>query len=40
MMPIQGICSKCPGFVKPRLHHPEVLCPYRTGGPLNRAGRF
>jgi hypothetical protein len=36
MHPIHGICTKCPSFVKPRLHHPEVVCPYRVGGPLNK----
>ena len=34
-----AICSKCPNFIKPRLNHPEHLCPYRMGGPLNRRTR-
>jgi hypothetical protein len=37
MHPTHGVCSKCPSFVRPRLHHPEVACPYRVGGPLNRS---
>jgi hypothetical protein len=36
MHPTYGVCSKCPNFVRPRLHHPEVVCPYRVGGPLNK----
>jgi len=36
MLPTYGICDKCPNFVQPRLHHPEAVCPYRRGGPLNR----
>jgi hypothetical protein len=32
-------CSKCPNFIKPRLNHPEALCPFRNGGPLNRKNR-
>ena len=35
MHPTYGVCNKCPSFVKPRLHHPEFVCPYRPGGPLN-----
>jgi hypothetical protein len=35
MLPTQGVCSRCPRKISPRLHHPEALCPYRTGGPLN-----
>jgi hypothetical protein len=35
-----NICSKCPNFIKPRLHHPDHLCPYRDGGPLNRQNRM
>ena len=34
MHPTHGVCSKCPLYVKPRLHHPEVVCPFRVGGPL------
>jgi hypothetical protein len=29
-----GTCSKCPSYIRPRLHHQEQLCPYRPGGPL------
>lgn len=36
ILPTYGVCEKCPNFVKPRLHHPEAVCPYRKGGPLNR----
>jgi len=36
MLPTYGVCSKCPEKVKPRLHHPEVSCPYRLGGPFNK----
>ena len=35
MHPTYGVCNKCPSFVKPRLQHPEFVCPYRPGGPLN-----
>ena len=35
MHPTYGVCNKCPNFVRPRLHHPEFVCPYRQGGPLN-----
>ena len=35
-----NICSKCPNFIKPRLHHPDNLCIYRNGGPLNRQNRM
>lgn len=35
LLPTQGTCGKCPARINPRLHHPEVLCPYRIGGPLN-----
>jgi len=38
MIPTYGVCSKCPKYISPRLHHPEVLCPYRAGGPLNNRG--
>ena len=38
IIPTYGTCSHCPTRVHPRLHHPESLCPYRTGGPLN--GKF
>jgi hypothetical protein len=34
MHPTHGVCSKCPSFIRPRLHHPEIVCPYRVGGPL------
>jgi hypothetical protein len=36
MHPTYQTCSKCPPFVKPRLRHPEFVCPYRVGGPLHR----
>ncbi len=36
ILPTYGVCEKCPVFVKPRLHHPEAVCPFRVGGPLNR----
>jgi hypothetical protein len=36
IIPTYGVCSKCPAKVQPRLHHPESLCPYRIGGPLNK----
>ncbi len=36
MLPTYGVCSKCPEKVKPRLHHPEITCPYRLGGPFNK----
>jgi hypothetical protein len=29
-----GVCSKCPRYIFPRLHHSEELCPYRPKGPL------
>jgi hypothetical protein len=32
IIPIYGTCSLCPPFVRPRLHHPDHLCPYRDGG--------
>jgi len=34
IIPTYGVCSKCPQRIQPRLHHPEPLCPYRIGGPL------
>ena len=34
IIPTYGTCSRCPARVHPRLHHPESLCPFRTGGPL------
>lgn len=34
IIPTYGVCSKCPQRIQPRLHHPEALCPYRVGGPL------
>jgi ribosomal protein L21E len=36
LLPTQGTCSNCPSRISPRLHHPEALCPYRVGGPLNK----
>jgi hypothetical protein len=36
LLPTQGTCTKCPSRISPRLHHPEALCPYRVGGPLNK----
>jgi hypothetical protein len=39
MHPTYQTCSKCPPFVKPRLRHPEAVCPYRVGGPLNKNTR-
>lgn len=39
MIATYATCSKCPNFIKPRLHHPEPLCPFRIGGPLNRKSR-
>lgn len=36
IIPTYGFCSSCPQWVKPRLRHPEVVCPYRVGGPLYR----
>ena len=35
IIPTYGTCSHCPTRIHPRLHHPESLCPYRLGGPLN-----
>ena len=29
-----GVCGSCPPQVRPRLHHPPLLCPFRVGGPL------
>ena len=34
IIPTYGTCSRCPARVHPRLHHPETICPFRTGGPL------
>ena len=36
MLPTYGVCNKCPEKVRPRLHHPEITCPYRLGGPFNK----
>ena len=36
VMPTKAVCTKCPGFVNPRLSHPENLCPYRKEGPWGR----
>ncbi len=36
IIPMQGTCPKCPNFITPRLHHPETMCPFRKGGPLER----
>lgn len=36
IIPTYGFCNNCPQWVKPRLRHPEVVCPYRIGGPLYR----
>lgn len=35
ILPTYGTCGKCPEYVKPRLHHPEAVCPYRVGGTFN-----
>lgn len=34
IIPTYGVCDRCPGHIKPKLHHPAVLCPYRKGGPF------
>ena len=34
VQPSQSYCSACPPNVTPRLNHPQVLCPFRVGGPL------
>jgi hypothetical protein len=39
IIPTFGVCGKCPSNIRPRLHHPEVICPYRTGGPLANKNR-
>lgn len=36
IMPVQQTCTLCPENVRPRLNHPEALCPYRKGGPFRR----
>lgn len=36
IIPTYGFCNNCPQWVKPRLRHPEVICPYRVGGPFYR----
>jgi len=36
VIPMHGTCPKCPRFIFPRLHHPQDLCPFRKGGPLDR----
>ena len=33
--PSQSTCEQCPDFIKHRLNHPQSLCPFRKGGPLN-----
>ena len=38
ILPTYGTCGRCPSQIRPRLHHPESLCPFRPGGPLQ--GRF
>lgn len=35
ILPTYGVCGKCPAFIRPRLRHPENICPYRVGGPLH-----
>jgi hypothetical protein len=30
IIPTMGTCSKCPGYITSRLHHPEVYCPFRA----------
>jgi hypothetical protein len=34
IIPTYGTCGRCPSRISPRLHHPEALCPFRPGGPL------
>ena len=36
IMPTHTLCDACPQFVKPRLNHPSMMCPYRKGGPLSQ----
>jgi len=36
ILPGYKVCDKCPEYIKPRLHHPEHVCPYRKGGPFNK----
>lgn len=36
IMPVQQTCTLCPENVRPRLNHPEALCPYRKGGPFRK----
>lgn len=36
VIPTYGVCNKCPEYVKPKLRHPEVVCPYRVGGPFHK----
>ena len=36
VMPTHTLCPACPPFVKPRLNHPELVCPYRKGGPFSK----
>jgi hypothetical protein len=39
IVPTYGKCSLCPNYIQPRLGHPEILCPYRQSGPLNKYQR-
>jgi hypothetical protein len=36
ILPCKDTCTACPTYVKPRLSHPEYLCPYRKGGPWGK----
>jgi len=36
IMPMLGVCTRCPKYIYPRLHHQEHICPYRPGGPLEK----
>ena len=36
ILPCKDTCNACPPYVKPRLSHPEYLCPYRKGGPWGK----
>ena len=36
ILPCKDTCNACPQYVKPRLSHPEYLCPYRKGGPWGK----
>jgi len=35
-LPVHMTCSLCPGNKKNTLNHPEMLCPYRKGGPFQK----